>query len=112
MEVRMNFSIFLYLLCALFSSISFGLTKTIITGKPVPLNSINGVYYLPGKYIPGRNGIFVRLEGDRYVCYFQAQTYLNGLNQRRISVNAFFTPLDWYCYQYNDDYFVIKSTKR
>lgn len=80
--------------------------KIPVTGYPVILDDLGGVYIVPNNYITGSDHNFVTLDNTKHVCYLEPQEKLRALDRQKITVNIRGLLVHWICYEYDENYFV------
>lgn len=96
-----------FLFLMMFSITSFADDKITITGEPVVLEHHDNVYHVPTGYTVTHDYHYVTVDGTNRVCYLEKKPTLETVNVMPINVVVDGSTHEWYCYEYNPQFFAI-----
>jgi len=91
------------------SSMTSFADRVVITGDPIMLEQRGDVYHVPTDYTLTGPYHFVRVGGERRVCYAETQPDLANLNVMLVHVDVNGRQVQWHCYEYDTTHFEIRS---
>lgn len=100
-----NYSFFVLILI-LFGFSAFA-EKLVIRGEPTVLPLIGGVYHVPDAYETSTLYNYVTIDNSKKLCYHEPQPDLRALNKMLIYVNIRGIQVQWFCYNYDENYFEL-----
>ena len=98
----------IFIACILACSASAFADKVTIIGKPVTLTKENCIYVVPHEHTFTTRYYYVTYDGTKRVCYLEKHpTLAADVSSIRVRVNGM--THDWYCYDADTRYFIIKN---
>ncbi|QDP71625.1 hypothetical protein FOG18_03055 [Legionella israelensis] len=94
--------------CLLFSLNISAADKVVITGEPVVVHEIQGVYVPTTTVVSTRDYYYLTISGTNRVCYDETNPALVDVNVGEYRVRLGDHVVTLHCYEYSPQYFIVE----